>query len=160
MAAVVGLSNWLVQYPVNDWLTWGAFSYPIAFLVTDVCNRCHGPRHAREIALWGFVVGVGLSVWLASARIAAASGTAFLVAQLLDVAIFNRLRRASWWKAPLLGSLAASVIDTGIFFSLAFYGGGEPWVTLALGDLAAKFAMAALLLAPYRALVRRLATAS
>ncbi len=157
MAGVVALSNWLVQYPINDWLTWGAFSYPIAFLVTDVCNRCHGPRHARVIAVWGFVVGVGLSLWLASPRIAAASGTAFLVAQLLDVAIFNRLRRASWWKAPLLGSLAASVIDTAIFFSLAFAGTGVPWVTLALGDLVAKFAMAGLLLAPYRALVRRLA---
>lgn len=156
MATVVALSNWLVQYPINDWLTWGAFSYPIAFLVTDVSNRCHGPRHARVIALCGFVVGVALSLWLASSRIALASGTAFLVAQLLDVAIFNRLRRASWWKAPLLGSLAASVIDTGIFFSLAFHGTEVPWLPLALGDLAAKFLMAALLLAPYRALVRRL----
>lgn len=156
MAAVVAASNWLVQYPINDWLTWGAFSYPIAFLVTDVCNRCHGPRHARLIALWGFAVGFALSWWLATARIAAASGTAFLVAQLLDVAIFNRLRRASWWKAPLLGSLAASVLDTAIFFSLAFHGTGVPWLPLALGDLAAKFLMAVLLLAPYRALVRRL----
>lgn len=156
MAAVVALSNWLVQYPINPWLTWGAFSYPIAFLVTDVCNRCHGPRPARRIAAWGFVVGVALSLWLASPRIALASGTAFLVAQLLDVAIFNRLRRATWWKAPFLGSIAASIVDTAIFFSLAFHGTDVPWLPLALGDLAAKFLMAALLLAPYRALVRRL----
>jgi uncharacterized PurR-regulated membrane protein YhhQ (DUF165 family) len=156
MAAVVALSNWLVQYPITPWLTWGAFSYPIAFLVTDVCNRCHGPGAARRIAGWGFVVGVVLSLWLATPRIAAASGTAFLAAQLLDVAIFNRLRRASWWQAPLLGSLAASVIDTAIFFSLAFHGTDQPWLPLALGDLATKFLMAVLLLAPYRALVRHL----
>lgn len=155
MAAVVALSNWLVQYPITPWLTWGAFSYPIAFLVTDVCNRCHGPRQARFIAVWGFVVGFGLSLWLANLQIAIASGTAFLVAQLLDVAIFNRLRRASWWKAPFLGSIAASIIDTAIFFSLAFHGTDMPWVSLAIGDLAIKFLMAALLLPPYRGLVRR-----
>lgn len=156
MAAVVGASNWLVQYPINEVLTWGAFSYPIAFLVTDVCNRCFGPRRAREIAFVGFAVGIGLSLWLSSAQIAFASGTAFLVSQLLDVAIFNRLRRASWWKAPLWGSVAASVIDTAIFFSLAFHGTDFPWVPLALGDLGVKLLMAVLLLAPYRALVRRL----
>lgn len=158
MAAVVGLSNWLVQYPINPWLTWGAFSYPLAYLVTDVCNRCHGPRHARVIAVCGFVVGFGLSLWLANLQIALASGTAFLVSQLLDVAVFNRLRRASWWKAPFWGSMAASVIDTAIFFSLAFHGTEVPWLPLAAGDLAVKFLMAALLLAPYRALVRHLAT--
>lgn len=156
MAAVVALSNWLVQYPINPWLTWGAFSYPVAFLVTDVCNRCHGPRHARVIAVWGFAVGFGLSLWLANLQIALASGTAFLVSQLLDVAVFNRLRRASWWKAPFWGSIAASIIDTAIFFSLAFHGTETAWLPLAAGDLAVKFLMAALLLAPYRALVRRL----
>lgn len=157
MAGVVGVSNWLVQYPINAWLTYGAFSFPVAFLVTDVCNRCFGAARAREVALVGFVVGLGLSLWLAPARIAAASGAAFLVSQLLDVAVFNRLRRASWWKAPFIGSVAASVVDTAIFFSLAFGGEGHGWAALALGDLGAKLLMAALLLAPYRALVRRLA---
>lgn len=156
MAAVVALSNWLVQYPINPWLTWGAFSYPLAYLVTDVCNRCHGPRQARAIAVCGFVVGFALSLWLANLQIALASGTAFLVSQLLDVAVFNRLRRASWWKAPLWGSIAASVVDTAIFFSLAFHGTEIAWLPLAAGDLAVKFLMAALLLAPYRALVRSL----
>lgn len=156
MAAVVALSNWLVQYPITPWLTWGAFSYPLAYLVTDVCNRCHGPRQARIIAVCGFVVGFGLSLWLANLQIAFASGTAFIVSQLLDVAVFNRLRRASWWKAPFWGSMAASVIDTAIFFSMAFHGTDVPWLPLAAGDLAVKFLMAALLLAPYRTLVRRL----
>jgi uncharacterized PurR-regulated membrane protein YhhQ (DUF165 family) len=156
MAGVVGLSNWLVQYPINDWLTYGAFTFPIAFLVTDVCNRCFGAARAREVALVGFVVGLALSFWLAPWRIAVASGTAFLVAQLLDVAIFNRLRRASWWKAPFIGSVAASVIDTAIFFYLAFAGEELNWVALASGDLGVKVLMAVLLLAPYRALVRRL----
>lgn len=156
MAAVVALSNWLVQFPINAWLTWGAFSYPIAYLVTDVCNRCHGPRHARAIAVLGFAVGFGLSLWLANLQIATASGTAFLVSQLLDVAVFNRLRRAAWWKAPLLGSLAASVIDTAIFFSMAFHGTDVEWLPLAGGDLGVKWLMAALLLAPYRGLVRHL----
>jgi len=156
MASVVALSNWLVQYPITPWLTWGAFSYPLAYLVTDVCNRCHGPRQARLIAVCGFVVGFGLSLWLANLQIAFASGTAFLVSQLLDVAVFNRLRRASWWKAPFWGSMAASVIDTAIFFSMAFHGTEVPWLPLAAGDLAIKFLMAALLLAPYRGLVRRL----
>lgn len=156
MACVVGASNWLVQYPINDFLTWGAFSYPIAYLVTDVCNRCFGPRRAREVAFVGFAVGIALSLWLANARIASASGLAFLVSQLLDVAVFNRLRRAAWWKAPLWGSVAASIIDTAIFFSLAFHGTDVPWLPLAGGDLAVKLLMALLLLAPYRALVRRL----
>ena len=156
MAAVVGASNWLVQYPINDYLTWGAFSYPVAYLVTDVCNRCFGPRRAREVAFVGFAVGISLSLWLATGRIALASGTAFLVSQFLDVAVFNRLRRASWWKAPLWGSVAASIIDTALFFSLAFHGTGVPWLPLAGGDLAVKLLMAVLLLAPYRALVRRL----
>ena len=156
MADVVGASNWLVQYPINAYLTWGAFSYPIAFLVTDVCNRCFGPRRAREFAFFGFTVGIALSLWLANAQIAFASGTAFLVAQMLDVAVFNRLRRASWWQAPFWGSVAASIIDTAIFFSLAFHGTEVPWLPLALGDLAVKLALAVALLAPYRALVRQL----
>lgn len=156
MAAVVGASNWLVQYPINPWLTYGAFSYPVAYLVTDVCNRCFGARRAREVAFVGFAVGLALSLALAPARIALASAGAFIVSQLLDVAVFNRLRRASWWKAPLWGSVAASVVDTAVFFSVAFAGESHGWVALAAGDLGVKLLMALLLLAPYRALVRRL----
>jgi uncharacterized PurR-regulated membrane protein YhhQ (DUF165 family) len=156
MAVIVGASNWLVQYPINHYLTWGAFSYPVAYLVTDVCNRCFGIRLAREVAFAGFAVGLALSFWLATPQIALASGTAFLASQMLDVAVFNRLRRATWWKAPLWGSVAASVLDTAIFFSAAFHGTDVAWHALALGDLAAKLIMAVLLLAPYRALVGRI----
>jgi queuosine precursor transporter len=156
MAAVIALSNVLVQYPINEWLTWGAFSYPLVFLVSDLTNRALGPQQARRVAWLGFALAVLLSIWLADPRIAFASGSAFIVAQVLDIAVFNRWRRATWWKAPLIGSLVASVIDTGVFFSLAFAGTDMNWVLLALGDLAVKAAMAALLLAPYRALLPRL----
>lgn len=156
MAAIVLVSNLLVQFPLNAWLTWGAFSYPVAYLVTDVCNRVTGPALARRVAWVGFAVGLVCSALLAPWRIAAASGSAFIVSQLLDVAVFNRLRKLSWWKAPLFGSIAASVIDTAIFFSLAFAGTPVPWLPLATGDLAAKLVMALVLLAPYRALVRHL----
>lgn len=153
MGLVVYVSNVLVEIPINDWLTWGAFSYPIAFLVTDLTNRILGPAAARRVVGVGFVFGVVLSLVFADIRIAIASGTAFLVAQLLDVWIFDRLRRRSWWKAPLLSSLIASAIDTALFFSLAFAFTGLPWMTWALGDYAAKLAMAALLLLPFRAFV-------
>ena len=156
MAAVIVLSNVLVQHPINAWLTWGAFSYPLVFLVNDLTNRALGPRAARRVAFVGFAVAVAVSLLVAPWRIALASGTAFIVAQLLDVAVFNRLRQASWWKAPLLGSLAASVIDTLVFFYLAFAGTELDWTLLAAGDLAVKMAMAVLLLAPYRALLPRL----
>jgi queuosine precursor transporter len=161
MAAVIVLSNVLVNHPINAWLTWGAFSYPLVFLVTDLTNRALGPQAARRVAWIGFGIAVaaslvlaqmGLSTW----RIALASGTAFIVAQLMDIAFFNRLRAASWWKAPLIGSLVASVVDTAVFFFLAFAGTGENWLMLATGDLAVKALMAALLLAPYRALLPRL----
>lgn len=157
MAAIVLVSNLLVQFPLNAWLTWGAFSYPVAYLVTDVCNRVSGPALARRVAWIGFATGLACSALLAPVRIAGASGTAFLVSQLLDVAVFNRLRRRSWWQAPFFGSMAASVIDTAIFFGLAFGGTAVPWLPLAGGDLAVKLLMALLLLPPYRALVRRLA---
>lgn len=157
MAAIVIVSNILVQYPLNAWLTWGAFSYPVAYLVTDVCNRAYGPALARRVAWVGFATGLALSGVLAPWRIAIASGTAFIVSQLLDVAVFNRLRAASWWKAPLLGSAAASVVDTALFFGLAFGGTGIDWLHLAVGDLGVKLLMAFVLLPPYRILVRRLA---
>ena len=153
MAAVVVASNVLVQFPINDWLTWGAFTYPAAFLVTDLTNRRLGPDAARRVAIAGFVAAVLLSMWLATPRIALASGTAFLTAQLLDVTVFDRLRRRPWWQAPLASSTLASIWDTAVFFSLAFAGTGLPWVTWALGDLAVKLAMALALLLPFRALM-------
>ena len=156
MAAVIVLSNVLVQHPINDWLTWGAFSYPLVFLVSDLCNRTLGPAAARHVAWVGFTVAVVVSLLLAPWRIALASGAAFIVSQLLDITVFNRWRRQSWWKAPLIGSLAASVADTAVFFFLAFAGSGMDWLLLASGDLAVKALMAAQLLAPYRALLPRL----
>lgn len=157
MSAIVLLSNILVQFPLNAWLTWGAFSYPIAYFVTDVCNRTAGPAVARRVAWVGFAVGLILSAMFAPARVAAASGSAFIVSQLLDVAVFNQLRRQSWWKAPFIGSVAASVVDTSIFFGLAFAGTRVPWLPLATGDLAVKLFMALALLPPYRVLTSRLA---
>jgi uncharacterized PurR-regulated membrane protein YhhQ (DUF165 family) len=157
MAAIVLVSNILVQYPLNAWLTWGAFSYPVAYLVTDVCNRAYGASPARRVAWIGFAVGFIASALMAPLRIAIASGSAFIVSQLLDVAIFNRLRQQSWWKAPLFGSAAASVVDTALFFSLAFGGTEISWLHLAVGDLGIKLGMAFVLLPPYRILVARLA---
>ncbi|HMQ71551.1 MAG: VUT family protein [Rhodoferax sp.] len=157
MAFVVVLSNWAVQFPINDWLTWGAFTYPVVFLVTDLTNRALGPAAARRVAWAGFAVAVAVSLLVAPWRIALASGTAFIVAQWLDIRVFNSLREMSWWRAPLLGSLLASAIDTLIFFYLAFAGTALSWLHLAAGDLGMKWLMALLLLAPYRALLPHLA---
>lgn len=156
MALVVVLSNWAVQYPINEWLTWGAFTYPVVFLVTDLTNRALGPVSARKVAWAGFAVAVVASLFLAPWRIALASGLAFIVAQWLDISAFNRLRQQSWWQAPLVGSVLASMIDTALFFFVAFYGSDMDWMMLAAGDLAVKWAMAVLLLAPYRALLPHL----
>jgi uncharacterized PurR-regulated membrane protein YhhQ (DUF165 family) len=156
MSAIVLVSNVLVQFPINPWLTWGAFSYPVAYFVTDVCNRTSGPPAARRIAWIGFAVGLILSAIFAPLRIAIASGTAFIVSQLLDVAIFNRFRRQSWWQAPLFGSAAASVVDTSLFFGIAFAGSAIARLPLAAGDLGVKLGMALALLPPYRLLVARL----
>jgi uncharacterized PurR-regulated membrane protein YhhQ (DUF165 family) len=150
MIVIIVASNILVQYPLGDWLTWGAITYPFSFLVVDLANRYHGPRFARRVVYAGFVVAVVLSAWLATPRIAAASGTAFLCAELLDVTVFNRLRRLAWWKPPLASTLAGSVLDTAIFFSLAFAGTDVPWVTLALGDFGVKLAIALFALLPFR----------
>jgi len=150
MVLIVLSSNVLVQYPLSDWLTWGAITYPFSFLVVDLANRYHGPRMARRIVYVGFVVALVLSAWLATPRIAVASGTAFLCAELLDVTIFNRLRRHAWWKPPLVSTLFASVVDTAIFFTLAFAGTDMPWITLALGDLGVKLAIALFALVPFR----------
>ncbi len=158
MIAVIALSNFAVQFVINDWLTWGAFTYPFVFLVCDLTNRAFGPAAARRVAWVGFVIAVGVSGLIAPWRIALASGAAFITSQLLDVTVFNRWRRASWWKAPLIGSLVASVVDTGVFFFLAFGGTEMSWLHLAGGDLSFKAAMAVLLLAPYRALLPHLRT--
>ena len=156
MAAVIVLSNVLVQHPINDWLTWGAFTFPVVFLVTDLTNRALGPKAARRVAWIGFALAVAVSLLLAPWRIALASGSAFILSQVLDISLFNRLRQLNWWKAPLLGSLAASVLDTAVFFFLAFAGTSLDWTLLAAGDLGVKAAMAVVLLAPYRVMLPRL----
>jgi uncharacterized PurR-regulated membrane protein YhhQ (DUF165 family) len=186
MAAVVVASNFLVQFPVTgtlwnialgDLLTWGAFTYPVAFLITDLTNRQFGPSIARRVVLVGFVVGVALSFWISVPRIAIASGTAFLIGQLLDISVFNELRRRTWWKAPLAASLVGTVIDTILFFSLAFaplfafIGPNDDfaiqsapilgalateaprWISWALGDLVVKILVGVVLLLPYGALM-------
>jgi len=155
MAVVVLASNVLVEMPLNDWLTWGAISYPFAFLVTDLANRLHGARAARVVVIVGFAAGVALSLFV-DPRIALASGTAFLVAQLFDVQLFDALRGRAWWVAPALSSVLGAVLDTALFFSLAFAGTGLPWVTWAIGDLGVKWTIAVLSLVPYRLVVARL----
>lgn len=150
MVAIVASANYLVQFPVNDWLTWGALTYPVSYFVTDLTNRWYGAERARRVVYVGFVLAVILSVWLASPRIALASGTAFLVSQLMDVAIFNRLRARAWWRAPLASSVIGSLVDTALFFALAFYATDVPWLTLATGDYAVKVAIALVMLGPYR----------
>jgi queuosine precursor transporter len=186
MTLVVVASNFLVQYPLpgsiagmqlGDLLTWGAFSYPIAFLVTDLTNRQFGPRTARKVVVAGFAVAVLLSVLVATPRIAIASGSAFLLGQLLDISVFNKLRAQSWWRAPLVGSLFGSFLDTAIFFSFAFaaffvvFGPNDPfalesapilgvmtseaprWISWALGDLSVKIIVGLVMLLPYGALM-------
>ena len=154
MALVVLASNYLVQFPVNYYgletiLTWGAFSYPIAFLITDLVNRTYGKFIARRVVYLGFFLGVLVTIFfstnfsdLISIRIAIGSGTAFLVAQLLDVQVFDKLRKKKWFVAPLGSSLIGSTIDTFLFFSIAFYATGIPWITLSLGDLTVKVLVA------------------
>ena len=171
MTLVVVSSNILVQFPftpfgLGDYLTWGAFTYPVAFLVTDLTNRRYGPRVARQLVIAGFAVAVVLSVWLATPRIALASGTAFLVGQLLDITVFNRLRRQSWWRAPFVGSVMGSALDTILFFSLAFAGDPDMsgavnlfgtevllWQSLAVFDFSVKMLIALIALLPYGALM-------
>ena len=158
MIVIIVVSNIAVQIPINDWLTWGALTYPVSFLVTDLTNRRYGPERARRVVYAGFAIAVVLSIYFAGVRIAVASGSAFLLAQLLDVAVFDRLRNTSWWRAPLISSTLASTVDTALFFSLAFAFTGLPWMTWALGDLGVKMAMAATMLIPFLALMRLVAT--
>lgn len=183
MALVVVASNILVLYPfdhfgLKDILTWGAFTYPVAFLVNDLTNRRFGKAAARRVVYAGFAIAVILSIYLATPRIAIASGTAFLTGQLLDIQVFDRLRRTSWWKAPFMGTIFGSMLDTLIFFTLAFapffagidalfgmqdgslgfpasvFGNEAPlWMTLAFGDFCVKLLMGVLALIPYGALL-------
>ena len=165
MGVVVLSSNYLVQFPIKYYgleeiLTYGAFSYPIAFLITDLANRSYGKLVARKIVYIGFAIGISFTLIfstnfsdLISVRIAIGSGTAFLVAQLLDVQIFDKLRKREWFIAPLTSSLIGSTIDTFLFFSISFYATGIPWVTLSLGDLAVKILVALVMLIPFRILL-------
>ena len=166
MGVVVLSSNYLVQFPINYYglneiLTYAAFSYPIAFLITDLANRSYGKIVARKIVYFGFVLGIGFTVLfstdfadLISIRIAIGAGVAFLTAQLLDVQIFDRLRKKEWFVAPLTSSMIGSTIDTFLFFSISFYGTGVPWVTLSLGDLIVKVIVALIMLIPFRLLLK------
>ncbi|MDC0426696.1 queuosine precursor transporter [Pelagibacteraceae bacterium] len=165
MGVVIIISNYLVQFPINKFnlqeiLTYGAFSYPITFLITDLANRRFGKEKARKLVYFGFLVGILLTLFVStnfeniiSIRIAIGSGTAFLVAQLVDVEIFQRFRNNAWFVAPITSSVFGSVIDTFLFFSISFLGTGVPWVTLAFGDLFVKLLMALLMLIPFRLLI-------
>ena len=162
MALIVTLSNYLVQFPVNYFglkniLTYGAFSYPIAFLITDLANRKYGKNSAKRIVYLGFFLGIFLTFFLStnysdliSIRVALGSGTAFLFAQLIDVYVFDKLRKKIWFVAPLSSSLLGSTIDTFLFFSIAFYGTGINWITLSFGDLCVKIFVALVMLIPFR----------
>lgn len=155
MVLVVASANYLVQFPINDWLTWGALTYPVSYFVTDLTNRRFGPASARKVVYTGFALAVLGSIWLSSPRIAIASGSAFLVSQLMDVAIFNRLRERAWWQPPLFSSVIGSAVDTALFFALAFGGTTMPWITLGVGDYGVKVAIALALLIPWRAVAKR-----
>ena len=165
MGVVVLFSNYLVQFPIkyyglDEILTYGALSYPIAFLITDLANRSYGKIIARKIVYIGFIIGISFTLLfstnfadLISVRIAIGSGTAFLVAQLLDVQIFDKLRQTKWFVAPLTSSFIGSTVDTFLFFSISFYATGIPWFTLSLGDLAVKIFVALIMLIPFRLLL-------
>ena len=165
MGVVVLSSNYLVQFPIKYYgleeiLTYGAFTYPIAFLITDLANRSYGKLVARKIVYTGFIIGISFTLFfttnfsdLISVRIAIGSGTAFIVSQLLDVQIFDKLREKEWFVAPLTSSFIGSLVDTFLFFSISFYGTGVPWVTLSVGDLGVKIFVTLLMLIPFRLLL-------
>jgi uncharacterized integral membrane protein (TIGR00697 family) len=169
MGLIVILSNYLVQFPfkylgLENILTYGAFSYPITFLITDLANRSFGKTIARKIVFLGFFIGLVLTVFVStnfndiiSIRIAIGSGLAFFIAQNLDVSVFDKLRNnKTWYVAPLISSIIGSVLDTFLFFSVAFYNTGVPWVTLALGDLAVKLIIAMLMLIPFKIFINKI----
>ena len=166
MGVVVLSSNYLVQFPINYYglseiLTYGAFSYPVAFLITDLANRFYGKSVARKIVYIGFFIGIVFTLLfstdfadLISIRIAIGSGVAFITAQLLDIQIFDRLRKKEWFIAPLTSSFIGSTVDTFLFFSISFYATGVPWMTLSLGDLAVKLFVSLVMLIPFRILLK------
>ena len=168
MGLIVVLSNYLVQFPIqhfglNEILTYGAFSYPVTFFITDLANRAYGKLVARKVVYVGFTIGVLLTLFVStnfsdiiSIRIAVGSGVAFFIAQNLDVQIFDSLRKKIWYAAPLTSSVVGSVTDTFLFFSIAFYATGVPWVTLAFGDLAVKLFIALVMLVPFRLLINKI----
>ena len=167
MAGIVAISNFLVQFPVNylgleNILTYAAFTYPITFLITDLANRKYGKIIARRIVYFGFFIGIILTLYfstnfedLISIRIAIGSGTAFLVAQLLDVRVFDLLRKKIWFIAPISSSLLGSLIDTFLFFSISFYNTDVPWITLAMGDFIVKVLISLIMLIPFRLLLNK-----
>ena len=166
MGVVVLSSNYLVQFPINYYglseiLTYGAFSYPVAFLITDLANRFYGKFVAIKIVYFGFFIGIIFTLLfstdfadLISVRIAIGSGVAFITAQLLDIQIFDRLRKKEWFIAPLTSSFIGSTVDTFLFFSIAFYATGVPWITLSLGDLAVKLFVSLVMLIPFKILLK------
>ena len=168
MGLIVVISNYLVQFPIqhfglNDILTYGAFSYPITFFITDLANRAYGKIVAKKIVYIGFIIGIALTLFVStnfsdqiSIRIAIGSGVAFFIAQNLDVQIYDTLRKKIWFVAPLTSSILGSILDTFIFFSIAFFATGIPWVTLAIGDLAVKLIIAILMLVPFRLLLNKI----
>ena len=168
MGLIVVLSNYLVQFPIqhfglNEILTYGAFSYPVTFLITDLANRAYGKLVARKVVYVGFTIGILLTLFVStnfsdiiSIRIAVGSGVAFFIAQNLDVQIFDSLRKKIWYVAPLTSSIIGSITDTFLFFSIAFYATGIPWVTLAFGDLAVKLFITLVMLIPFRLLINKI----
>ena len=168
MGVIVVISNYLVQFPIQHFglseiLTYGAFTYPMTFLITDLANRAYGKLVARKVVYVGFIIGVLLTLFVStnfkdiiSVRIAIGSGIAFFVAQNLDVQVFDRLRKRSWFIAPITSSILGSITDTFLFFSIAFYLTGVPWVSLALGDLAVKIFIAITMLIPFRLLINKI----
>tara|TARA_A100001388_G_scaffold71768_1_gene50884 strand:+ start:290 stop:865 length:576 start_codon:yes stop_codon:yes gene_type:complete len=168
MGLIVVISNYLVQFPIQHFglseiLTYGAFTYPMTFLITDLANRAYGKLVARKVVYVGFIIGVLLTLFVStnfkdiiSVRIAIGSGVAFFVAQNLDVQVFDRLRKRSWFIAPITSSILGSITDTFLFFSIAFYLTGVPWVSLALGDLAVKIFIAITMLIPFRLLINKI----
>ena len=172
MGLIVVISNYLVQFPIQQFglaeiLTYGAFTYPITFLITDLANRAYGKVVARKVVYVGFIIGILLTLFVStnfsdiiSIRIAVGSGLAFFIAQNLDVQVFDKLRNRTWFIAPLTSSVLGSITDTFLFFSIAFYSTGVPWVTLALGDLAVKLTITIIMLIPFRLLLNKIKDSS